>query len=127
MIGNKKIMGDNIQYYMDKHGIERHELAKALDVPYSSLTDWINGKSYPRIDKIEKLANYFKISKSDLVEEHNANSDYYLNEETRKVAQAVFDNPHLKALFDAAKDARPSDIKMASDMLNRFKGTNPDE
>lgn len=72
MLGNKKVMGDNIQYYMDLKHIERRELAKALSVPYSSLTDWINGNTYPRIDKIQKMADFFHVDKSDLVEPRNA-------------------------------------------------------
>jgi repressor LexA len=72
MLGNKKVMGDNIQYYMNLNRIERRDLAKALDVPYSSLTDWINGNTYPRIDKIQKMAEFFHIEKSDLVEPRNS-------------------------------------------------------
>lgn len=72
MLGNKKIMGDNIQFYMDRARIERREFAEAIGVPYSSLTDWINGKSYPRIDKIQLMADYFGIEKADLVEARNA-------------------------------------------------------
>jgi repressor LexA len=68
MLGNKKIMGDNIQYYMDLKGIDRIDFAKAINVPYSSVTDWINGKSYPRIDKIQRMADFFGIEKADLVE-----------------------------------------------------------
>lgn len=66
---NRKAMGDNILKYMRRDGIERKDLAKALGVPYSSLTDWINGNSYPRIDKIERMAKFFGISKAELVEE----------------------------------------------------------
>jgi len=72
LLGNKKVMGDNIQYYMDLNRIERREFAKAIDVPYSSLTDWINGNTYPRIDKIQRMADYFHIEKSDLVEPRNS-------------------------------------------------------
>ena len=73
MLGNRKVMGDNIQYYMDLNKIDRRELAKALAIPYSSLTDWINGNTYPRIDRIQRMADYFHIEKSDLVEPRNAN------------------------------------------------------
>jgi repressor LexA len=73
MLGNKKVMGDNIQYYMDLNHIERRDFAKAIEVSYSSLTDWINGNTYPRIDKIQRMADYFKIEKSDLVEPRNTN------------------------------------------------------
>lgn len=69
MLGNKQIMGENIQRYLDEKGMTRKELAEALGFPYSSVTDWINGKMYPRIDKIEMMANFFGIQKSDLVEQ----------------------------------------------------------
>lgn len=68
MEANRKVMGENIQFYMDRNGIDRATLAKVIGVPYSSVTCWINGKTYPRIDRIEKMANYFGINKSDLVE-----------------------------------------------------------
>lgn len=70
-LGNKDIMAKNIKYYMDKNGIGRNKLSDDLDIRYTTLTDWINAKTYPRIDKIEILANYFGISKSDLVEDRN--------------------------------------------------------
>lgn len=72
MLGNKRIMGDNILHYMQLENIERRDFAKAIGVPYSSLTDWINGNTYPRIDKIQKMADFFGIDKSDLVEKRNA-------------------------------------------------------
>lgn len=57
MLGNKRIMGDNIQYYMDMFQIERKDFAKIMGVPYTTLTDWINGRTYQRIDKIRKWRN----------------------------------------------------------------------
>ena len=72
MLGNRRVMGQNIEYYMSRMGLERKELAKALGVPYSSLTDWMNGNAYPRIDKIQLMADFFGIEKSDLVESRSA-------------------------------------------------------
>ena len=54
---------------MSKNHLSRQELSIAIGVKYTTLTDWINGNVYPRIDKIELMANYFGISKSDLVED----------------------------------------------------------
>lgn len=68
MLGNKKIMGNNIQIWMDIYELSRKDFAKAIGEPYSSVTDWINGKTYPRIDKIQKMADFFGIEKADLVE-----------------------------------------------------------
>ena len=54
---------------MNKKGVDRNQLCSDLDLKYMTVSDWINAKSYPRIDKIELLANYFGINKSDLIED----------------------------------------------------------
>lgn len=69
-LGNKDIMAKNIQFYMDKYEKTRQDMCNALGVKYTTFTDWVKGNSYPRIDKIELMANYFGISKADLVEDH---------------------------------------------------------
>ena len=71
-LGNKKIMANNIQYYMNKYEKSRQDMCDALGVKYTTFTDWVKGNSYPRIDKIELMANYFGISKADLVEDHTS-------------------------------------------------------
>ncbi|QRG86404.1 LexA family transcriptional regulator [Bulleidia sp. zg-1006] len=67
-LGNKETMADNIKYYMKKFNKSRMDMCNALGVKYTTFTDWVKGNSYPRIDKIELMANYFGITKSDLVE-----------------------------------------------------------
>lgn len=67
-IGNKNIFAANLAYYMDKKQVDRYQLCEALDFKYSTLCEWLSAKKYPRIDKIEKLANYFEIPKSALIE-----------------------------------------------------------
>ena len=69
-LGNKRIMARNIQFFMDKRDLSRQDMCQILSVPYTTFTDWINAKTYPRIDKIELMANYFGVSKSALVENH---------------------------------------------------------
>ena len=71
-LGNKDTMAKNILYYMSIHKISRDELSQAIGVPYTTLCSWMQAKAYPRIDKIEKMANYFGIQKADLVEEHSS-------------------------------------------------------
>lgn len=68
-IGNKEVLSKNLKYYIEKSGKDRGELAKIWGFPYSTVTEWVNGKKYPRIDRIEIMANYFGILKSDLIEE----------------------------------------------------------
>lgn len=68
-IGNKDVMSKNLKYYIEKSGKDRRELSEIWGFPYSTVTEWINGKKYPRIDRIEVMADYFGILKSDLIEE----------------------------------------------------------
>lgn len=68
-IGNKEIMARNLKYYIQRSGKDRRELAGIWGFPYSTLSEWINGRKYPRIDRIEIMADYFGIQKSDLIEE----------------------------------------------------------
>ena len=70
-LGNKATMAKNIQYYMDLRHKTRNDMCEALGVKYTTFTDWVKGNTYPRIDKIELMANYFGIEKSDLVEERS--------------------------------------------------------
>lgn len=67
--GNKATMARNIQYYMDLHNKSRKDICGALNVGYSTFSEWVSGNKYPRIDKIELMARYFNITKADLVEE----------------------------------------------------------
>jgi len=68
-LGNKKTMSNNLKRYLRINKVSRTQLSENLGISYSTISDWVNGKSYPRIDKIEMMANYFGINKSDLVED----------------------------------------------------------
>lgn len=68
-IENKEIFATNLRKYIAISGKDRKEIARALGFPYSTLTDWVNGNKYPRINNIEKMADYFGVSKSDLIED----------------------------------------------------------
>lgn len=74
-LGNKHTMAANIKYYMDLYGKTRKEMCEILNVPYTTFTSWIKEQNYPRIDKIEKMAQVFKITKADLVEERATNKN----------------------------------------------------
>ena len=71
-LGNKQIMAENIKYYMREKDVRPTDICRILNFPMPTFSDWINAKTYPRIDKIELMANYFGISKSDLVEERTS-------------------------------------------------------
>lgn len=71
-LGNKEIFAKNLKYYMGINKKTRVDVCRDLEIPYTTFTDWCNANIYPRIDKIELLANYFEIRKSDLVEDNTS-------------------------------------------------------
>ena len=79
-------------------------------------------------DRLLKIANYLGMTVDQLTGvQTDAQSDgYYVNEDTARTAQQIFEDPYLRILFDAAQDSRPEDLQMAADLLKRLKKTNPD-
>lgn len=68
MVGSKEIFAKNLNTIMAKRDIDRNKLVEDLGLKYTTVADWTKGITYPRIDKIELLANYFGIKKSELIE-----------------------------------------------------------
>lgn len=66
----KKILSSNLKKYMKYKDLNVNELANKLDIPYSTVNDWVNGVSYPRRDKLRVLAEAFNVDIKDLTELH---------------------------------------------------------
>lgn len=121
-LGNREIFSKNLQYYMDLYNKTRMEVAKDNGISYTTLTSWLKGDNYPRIDKIEMLANYFRVNKADLIENKYANNEPYYNDPAvTEYAQAIKDNPELKILFDASKDMSKDDIDFVLNTIEMLK------
>lgn len=98
---NKRIMANNIQKYMDQRGITRQQLCDALDIKYTTLRDWLKGITYPRIGKVEAMAQYFGCEKSDLIEDKKekptTQADDGLSESQKALMQFARSVPDDKA------------------------------
>lgn len=113
------------QKLCEDKGVNPATVSKATGVSTATLTSWKQGKYIPKADKLQKIADYFGVTVEYLMTGEKPH-DYYINPETAQIAQEVFDNPDLRILFDAARDVSPDNIKLAAEMLSRFKKTNPD-
>ena len=51
----------------DAKGVRDADVSKATEIPQSVFTDWKNGKSTPKVDKLMKIADYFEISLDEFV------------------------------------------------------------
>ena len=120
----KKIFSRNLLRYLSLNNKSQKEVADAIGVSPQTFNTWCQGIALPRMGKVQLLADYFHISKSDLLEEHTQESDtpYYLNEDAREMAQFLFDNPDYKVLFDASRKVKKEDILRVKQMIDLMNG-----
>ena len=57
----------NLKNIMQKRNKTQSDLVKDLSFRQATVSDWLNGKKYPRMDKVEKLANYLGVSINELL------------------------------------------------------------
>lgn len=131
-------VGRRIKQLRENIGMSQVDFANAIGVSKQNLYKYENDliTNIPS-DKIVAAAKVGGVHPATLMgwqmqtnqlasDENSQHSEYYTNPESAKVAQEIFDDPDLHALFDAARDSKPEDLKMAADLLKRLKGTNPD-
>lgn len=88
-LGNNKIFSRNLKRYLENSGKTQKEVAAEIGVSTGTFCDWIKGRAYPRMDKLQLLAEYFGIQKSDLVEDVNVGKETISDQE-----QEIFDLFH---------------------------------
>ncbi|MDR2889236.1 MAG: helix-turn-helix domain-containing protein [Lachnospiraceae bacterium] len=117
----KRIFAKNLNRYISSSGKTQKEIADRLDVSPQTFNTWCQGIALPRMGKVQALADYFGILKSDLIDAKSEASEYYINEDAREMAQFLFDNPDYKVLFDASRRVHPEDISFVKDMIERLR------
>ena len=119
----KKIFSKNLNHYMEINEKKQSDIINDLGFDKSAVSTWCNGTRLPRMDKVDALAKYFGISRSDLIEDKSeeTNDYYYLNDETRQIAQEVFENPELRSLFHVARDIPPERLKAHIAFMKNLK------
>lgn len=118
-----QIMYEIFSQLLQKFGVTAYKVSKATGISQSSLSDWKLGKVTPKTENMKKIADYFGVSVEYLMtgKEKEGGETYYLNEETTKIAQDIFENKELRLLFDTARNAEPEDLRTVHDMLLALK------
>lgn len=68
----------NLKYYMKHEGKRQKDISNDLGIANSLVSEWVKGKKYPRVENMRKLADYFKVTISDLVDDHDKDAFYSL-------------------------------------------------
>ena len=121
-LGNKDVFAKNLKKYMQLNGKTRNEVCHALGLKYTTFADWVNGKKYPRMDKIEMLANYFGIKKSDLIEDNDSFLIELVEDSNDERLLAYERNIAITNLINEIKEMNTSDINRLTAMAKILRG-----
>lgn len=111
MAWSKEVLAKNLKYYMESRGKTQKELSEIVGVSAPTVNEWLKAKKYPRIDKIEVMANYFGILKSDLIEDKTENPtalDDGIPAYTKELIEEIKQLPEdkVRMLLQVAKSIR---------------------
>lgn len=117
-IGNKETMAKNLRYYLEKTGETQRILAEVAGVATSTVNDWVQAKKYPRIDKIEIIAEHWGILKSDLIEDKEEIQKK--NNLSVEVVLRMESDPEFFSLVETLCTLDGDKIRSISAMLRNF-------
>ena len=75
----REVFKKNLNYYMKKRGLEQADIVAELGITASTVSDWVNGKKYPRVDAMQRLADFLGVRMSQLQEDGEAENAFPLN------------------------------------------------
>ena len=119
------VTANRLKQAMNKINISAQELADKSGVSKASISQYVNGSHKPSNISAPKLAKVLMVNAMWLmgfdIDDENKQPSYYMDPETAKKAQEIFENKELSLLFDAARDASPEDIQTVHTMLLALK------
>lgn len=117
-MNNKDIFASNLNYYMNEKGKSRKDVAEAIGVSYFTLTDWVKGKKFARMDKVEKLAQYFGVKISDLIEKRTIEEKPL---ETAKFHAKILSDMELMETIEEYFLLTTENQKMVRDLIHNLQ------
>ena len=112
---------DRVKQLCAANGISQAKLEKEIGISSGASYKWKN--SSPSMEVLEKLSKYFGVSVDYLMtgKEKEGGETYYLNDETREIAQEIFENPDVKSLFDMSRKMTPERLKAHIEFIKKMQ------
>ena len=119
---NNNGLGVRVRTRRIELGMTQEELAKKLGYTNKSTIGKIeSGINDITQSKALEFAKALDTSVAYIMGWEEPTEGYYTNPETAQLAQDLFDDPSMRMLFDAARDAKPEDLQKAADFLKAAK------
>lgn len=109
-------------------GVTPYRVCKDTGLTTATISNWKAGRYVPKNDKMQKIADYFGVTIEYLMTGNESQQEYYLNEETAKQAQEMYEDSDMRTLFDM-KRKMPADRFAAhvKFMKELYEKENPSE
>lgn len=115
---------------LQKHDLSAYKVSKATGVTQSTLSDWKRGRSTPKTDTMQKLADFFGVSVDYMMgresDEPNAvdkeNNPIVLDDEALELLEELKERPEMRTLFSVSRKATKEDILKAVKIIEALKG-----
>jgi len=119
---SKEVFAENLRFYMERNNKTQKELAEIVGVSAPTMNEWLKAKKYPRIDKIEILAEYFGILKSDLIENRSKEREelYKKADVSVDVVLRMKSDPEFLELVNALNTLDADQVRGVKQMLSAF-------
>ncbi len=111
----REIFIKNLRYIMEKKGITQADICRELKIPSATISNWCTGQRYPRIDKMQQLADMLGVTFSTLTTEHGL-QDY----EDQQRLEALHQDPRLGLLFDRTRKMSHDDVEFMLQFADRI-------
>ena len=114
---------DMLKYLRNRDKLSQSELAEKLGVAKSTISMYEVGKREPDFETLEAIADLFNVDMNFLLGKGGSENDdhYYINDETRQIAQEAFENPELRTLFKVARDIPPERLRAHIEFMKSLK------
>lgn len=107
---------------LEERGVTAYKVSKATGIAGSTFSDWKNGRSTPKQDKLQKIADYFGVSVDFLI---TGKEETAVAQETHVDLKAEFNR--IKKLLESGEnaplyfDGQPADQESINLLLDQIK------
>ncbi len=103
---------------MKQRNVTRYRVSQETGVAESSLSDWKNGKSMPKIDKMQKIAEYFGVTVDYLMGKEKPVTD---DDELNKYLEELRTRPEMRMLFSVSEGCTKEEVEQAVKIIEALR------
>ena len=112
-----------LKAYMEKNGYNQSDIAKHLHVSKQTVSEWVKGNKFPRVDKMQELADLFGVLMSDMYTPQKAGVVLRVNGSRGKSFRELTVGAMVKSpLADVGAFAKPIMLERSTDRMIKQAG-----